>query len=189
MTKQKKIAAVSIFILTSLLSQSEATIYKTTDKNGEVTFSDIQSGSQKAEEVTVKPLNTINMAIPEEVVQEEEEKPETADIKYKNLVITEPANETTFRGVGAITVKAKATPVLQEKHKMKLLLDGNPVGKAQAGSLFVLENIHRGEHRITVQIVNASGKPLIEAISTIYVFRPVIQRNPGNEPRPIPNPQ
>ncbi|MDB2384341.1 DUF4124 domain-containing protein [Endozoicomonas sp.] len=117
----------TLLFLTVLLTSAvtQATVYKTVDKEGNASFSDTEPKTNQVREVILKPVNTIKMVVPKPVepTKKAPEKPVTPKIKYK-LVITQPVDSTTIRGTGSIKVNAQVTPALAKDHTLDLLFDG-----------------------------------------------------------------
>jgi len=164
-------ACASLLCASAALGQ----IYKTTDENGNVVFTDQPpSGSRAAEEVKLKQLNTTPAPTPlpaRETPAEEPAGPDyTVSIKF-------PTNETTIpMGPGNFSVVASTFPPLRAGEVLQLQINGTDRGPAQTGSNWELTNVFRGAHELTVQRKSAEGEVLTtsEAV-TVYVHRPSIK--------------
>ncbi len=190
MIKKLLLAVITTGFVLSLNSQAK--IYKTIDENGNAVFTDAPSAPEEGEEVTLKPLTPIQFDIPEEptITGQESETEEKDKPNYKELVIVEPENGSTFRGDGNIKVKVKHRPALYPNHMLALFINGQQAGTPQTGTVFKLKNVSRGEYTLQVKILDSSGKEWKAASSTVYVFRPIIRKEPKAipKPRPIPVP-
>lgn len=148
-------------------------IYKTTDKNGNVVFTDQPpTGDRPAEEVKLKPLNT-TPATAARPRQEPAEEPAAPDY---TVSINFPTDETTIpMGPGNFSVVATTFPPLREGEMLQLQIDGADRGAAQRASNWDLTNVFRGAHELTVQRKSPEGEVLAtsEAV-TVYVHRPSV---------------
>uniref|UniRef100_UPI00351B5D1F DUF4124 domain-containing protein n=1 Tax=Endozoicomonas sp. Mp262 TaxID=2919499 RepID=UPI00351B5D1F len=180
-----------ILLLSGLLLSSNARpiIYKSTDKEGNVTFSDTQTGRNKGEVVELKPFTPTKIVVPEPLPAT---KPDEKKPGYQQLTIAAPENHSTHRANGNITVEVEHDPEsLHPGHRLALFINGVKVQESKSSNRFKLTNLSRGEHYIEAKILNASDKLLKSAACTIYVFRPTIRNNPPakERPKPIPVPQ
>lgn len=168
-----------LFLALLLLPQlGAAQIYKTTDAQGNVSYSDQPPASGQAEQVQLRETNT---APPPEVQDSpaestaEDSATQPAAISYE-IEITAPANETTIpMGPGNFDVQAKVSPAPQLGAMLQLYLDGGPYGAPQQGTSWSLSNVFRGAHDLTVAVVNRVGERLAESEPVrVYVLRPSI---------------
>lgn len=173
---------------TSAQAQSSSPIYRTTDAQGNVVFTDTPpDGDRKAEPVIIPPTNTAQpVEVPERQGAPEAEAAQDAPA----VVITAPADQTTIpMGPGDFSVSASVDPGLESGQRLQLYVDGAPSGGPQTDSYWNLTNVFRGEHQLTVAVLNADGETLTssEAI-TVYVLRPSIN-SPTRKPVPTPRPR
>ena len=166
-------------LLSLLLISLAATaqIYKTTDEEGNVVFTDSPPQGVEREEVELPRTNTAPPP-PERAAppsKEEEEEEDAADVEY-GVVITVPENETTIpMGPGNFTVSAVVRPSLGADHRLQLLMDAVPWGDPQAATSWALTNVFRGAHDIAVAVVDSDGKSLaISEPVRVYVMRPSV---------------
>ena len=128
-------------------------------------YGDTHDMNKPSETVSQAPLFEKN-SIPSENVSPKNEKP----IKKEIIVSIEtPSNDQTLRSSrGLITVQANLSRKLTIGERAQLMLDNQPFGAPKATTSWELSNIDRGEHTITVHIVE-SGK-VIASSSTITVY-------------------
>lgn len=178
----------------SLGTAAQQTIYRTTDAQGNVVFTDTPpTNGAQAERVEIRPTNTVrpvevpSPAAPADTSQEE--------VVSYSVTITDPANETSFpMGPGNFSVSASVTPPISEVENLQLFIDGTARDEPQRESSWDLTNVFRGRHDLTVGVIDASGKTI--ALSdpvTVFVHRPSTnfknrQPPPPAKPRP-PKPQ
>lgn len=169
---------VSIFalLMTALLAtQATAQIYKSTDADGNVVFTDKPpADSSSTEQVDLQQTNTAPP--PPAIAPLTTNKPRPADPEPApiEVSITSPANETTIpMGGGIFDVSAAAVPGIGPGQMLQLMLDGVPQGPPQTGTLWRLEHVFRGAHDLTVQLIDSDNKLIASSEPVrVYVLRP-----------------
>lgn len=159
-------------LLTCVPATSWADVYKQVDKDGNITYTDVPT---KAKETPIKvdPMTTFKApASKTSTTQSKTEKKSTTT--YRSLVIQQPANDEVIRANnGAVSVTLQSQPGLDVAagHKFAISLDGNILQSGQSGSLTINE-VARGVHSISAQIVDANDKVLMSATPvSIQVLR------------------
>lgn len=169
--------------LTLLPALAPAAVYKWTDANGTVHFTD--TPREGAEEVHVAPPQTYTPAPLPPITPRPEAPP--LPIDYTRFELTAPAEETTLRdNTGDITVTFAMDPALKvgRGHKLVVLLDGQAQPPVKANTV-ILKNVDRGSHSIQGQIVDSRGEVLMASQSiTVHLFRQSIMA--PNRARPAP---
>ena len=152
-------------------------VYKVTDADGNVTFTDTPplSGEGTIEEHSVHAPNTskptVSTKMPSESVALEE------PTLYDTGIVTPATNATIPMGPGNFAVQAAFSPRLAPGEALQLLLDDEPVGALQRSANWQLTNVYRGEHRLRVVRVDESGSHLDASVaSTVFVMRPIVNR-------------
>ena len=147
-----------------------AEIFKTVDEHGNVVFSDIPPPpSQTSEPVTINPVNTFNMPVPEVTAPPAEADVPEEVAQYDRLTILAPANEETVReNAGNVTVAIALTPPLRAGDQLVLYMDGNRSPVRAQGTSFRLENVNRGTHTIGVRVLDDAGRIAAEAETSIF---------------------
>ena len=152
-------------------------VYKATDADGNVTFTDTPplSGEGTIEEHSV---HAPNSAIPLAT-----KKTSAASVKLEqpplyDTRIVAPADNTTIpMGPGNFAVQAAFSPHLAPDEALQLLLDDEPLGAPQRTASWQLTNVYRGEHRLQVVRLDESGAQLdASTTSTVFVMRPIVNR-------------
>ena len=167
----------ALFFLTLLASSiASAQVYRTTDSNGNVIFTD-KPPPGGAEEVKLNPTNTTPgtemRAAPEPVAEDDEEESDE-EIEY-SIRISAPADGSTIpMGIGSFRVIAAVSPSLEEGETLQLIMNGSNHGEPQTQNSWALENARRGEHSIVVARYNSDGDVLATSEeSRILVLRPI----------------
>ena len=152
-------------------------VYKVTDADGNVTFTDTPplSSDDTIEEHSVHAPNsakpTATPRAPDESVEVEE------PIRYDTRIVTPADHATLPMGPGNFSVQAALTPRLASDETLQLLLDGEPVGAPQRIANWQLTNVYRGEHQLQVVRLDERGVQLdASPASTVYVMRPIVNR-------------
>lgn len=166
--------AFVVTLAANIIAQAE--VYKSTDANGNVTYTDQPDKSTKP--VDVRSPNSIPAVKTPEREKSQVDSSSTAEEKvtYRSLRIIEPANDSSVpHGPGDFIVRANSKPKLAKNHALQLFMDGEAYGEANSSGSFALTNIDRGTHKLKVSVVNAAGKPLKNSKSIkVHVFRPSI---------------
>lgn len=96
-------------------------------------------------------------------------KPQSTKPELLTLSLNAPQHEETIRSTrGIIPISAQVNRKLGIGEQLQLMLDGKRYGAPQTQSTWVLKNIDRGTHTISIQAVR-SGK-LIASTSSITVY-------------------
>ena len=146
----------------------EETVYKTVDAEGNAVFSDAPSAG--AEEIKVKEAQTIN---PPKARSFKLSPPEDNSKKfnYTKLVIINPENESTIHGgEGNVNITVTLEPELTEMDVMVLYLDGKEMLSGKAPQ-FLLTNVDRGTHSISVAVKNKLDKELKRSAKVTFHVR------------------
>jgi len=78
---------------------------------------------------------------------------------YEVLRILIPEPDATIRSnTGEVIVSATNEPALQPGHRYRLLLDGQPTADPGLSPVFALNNIDRGSHTLSVEILDDQGR-------------------------------
>lgn len=152
-------------------------VYKVTDTDGNVTFTDTPplSSDSIVEEHSVQAPNsakpTATTRTPTASVEVE------VPTRYDTRIVTPAENATIPMGPGNFAVQAALSPRLASSETLQLLLDGEPVGAPQRTANWQLTNVYRGEHRLQVVRLDESGAPVdTSAATTVFVMRPIVNR-------------
>jgi len=166
MIKISKLNAIAALVALTL--PVAAQVFKETDPEGKVIFTD--KPSPQAKQVDVPDTNTTK-AIP--VPSKTPVQSQTEEAIYQRLVITEPKDGGIIpNGPGHFSVQVKLTPNLQEGHQIRLLLNDENYQQGQ-NSQFELRSIPRGRHQLKAQIVDEENTVLISSQPTsVQVYRP-----------------
>ncbi|WP_095500161.1 DUF4124 domain-containing protein [Paraferrimonas haliotis] len=151
---------------------SSATVYRWVDENGKVHYSDEPKEGTNAEQVQLKPNSSIQLSPPPSAADTATTETPAQPVEYK-IAIVSPENQATIReNNGNFSVQVEVEPKLDSSLKMALSLNGNTYSVPQRTNLFRLVNIDRGEHKLSVRIIDQNGKVLASSQeTTVYLHR------------------
>lgn len=159
-----------------LSSTTVAQIYRTTDAQGNVVFTDTPPPGGAAEQVQLQHTNTAEPTPPTEPKAAEPEMTVEQAPPERAVKIVSPAHEETIpMGGGNFSVTARVEPPLAKGQAMRLLLDGTPTGKLQPSGFWDLTSVDRGAHDLTVEVIDSDGTITARSQSVrVYVMRPSV---------------
>lgn len=176
-------ALVVLWTLTLFVGPSFAQIYKVTDDEKGVVFTDRpeslgSSGKSQVEELEIPDTNTVAPVAPRPAAPSKPVVRDRVEAERPSVKITSPATETTIAmGPGNFAVSAQASPPLSRGEKLLLTVDGQPVGAAQTSASWFIEGALRGPHDLVVLRTAAGGQTLATSEPVrVYVLRPSILR-------------
>ena len=172
--------------LVPLLASAE--IYKSTDADGNVVFSDIPNPGAK--KITLPPPTTYTPA-PLPTSGTTASKPVAAE--YTGLRIIKPsAGETIRDNTGAVSIEIEVIPSLnvQAGHKLVVELDGKNLSSNENATQISVSNMERGAHTVKALIMNAAGQVQTSSESTTFYMKreSALQRQKNVVPTPTPKP-
>ncbi|RYZ91771.1 MAG: DUF4124 domain-containing protein [Moraxellaceae bacterium] len=159
-------------------------IYKTVDKEGRVTYSDVPPPNAAAKPIELKSLNTTPppVMMPSPIPTTVNTNPQASG-PYQ-LKLTAPENGTTLLpNERSVTISVSLNSVLQGSDVLAYKLDGNILAKTTESS-FTLNEPPRGEHSISVDVINSEGKSIAQSdATTVIVMRPLVKQTPPPVPK------
>ena len=160
---------VTVLLWLFMANTVYAEIYKSKDAEGNVVFSDVQV--KGAEKVIVPPVITYQSKLPVNGVVKPIEQT-SAHKPYQSLKVLAPKqDQTIWDNLGELAVQHAITPRLQEGDTVQLFLDG----ELQEG--LIIKGMHRGEHKIRLQVVDSNGYAHITSEDIVFYVRHHIKRN------------
>ncbi|MFN2349471.1 MAG: DUF4124 domain-containing protein [Thioalkalivibrio sp.] len=147
---------------------ASADIYRWTDAEGNTVFGDNPPEGVDARPVHVQPPTTVPALRDARGILErgqENSESESASQRYERLRIASPGDDEAVRANnGNFTVSVEIVPALRSErgHRLRLILDGSTHSTSESPR-FALENIDRGTHRISVQVLDNSDSVLQES--------------------------
>ncbi|MBY5923293.1 DUF4124 domain-containing protein [Ferrimonas balearica] len=168
-----------------LAPQGMAKIYKWTDSQGQVHYSDKPRDGAEVVEVDTSKASTIILAKPSGTTPP----PQVVEQPSYRIRLTEPAQGATVRdNNGQLNLNIALEPDLKADHRIELLLDGKVIRTVGSGGSFALDNLDRGEHLLQARVIDENGKVLASSGKrTVYLHRHSQLLSP--KPRPEPRTQ
>ena len=168
-----------------------ATVYKWTDEDGVVHYSDQPHAN--AEKLSVKSAQTFKEAgmsygggYDAAPANPSSTRPAaTADHTYQGCAVVQPADDQNFANLDALNIVVQTDPVIKPGDRIFVSLDGQPINNgAPTGGQFTLTPVDRGTHTLQAQVRSPDGTIVCQTPSiTFHVHQPSIQ-NPVNPVRP-----
>lgn len=174
----------SLLLITALaiaIGVSAQQIYRTVDENGKVVFTDAPPAkASSTEAVDIRHINTTPGLKTEQrnkAASSAPQAPSKAALVEQEVRITQPKQEETIpNGPGNFSVAVKVKPKLRSNQSLQLFIDGVPYNQPQRAATWSLTNIFRGQHELTVGIVESDGEAnVMSPPVTVYVQRPRIR--------------
>lgn len=133
-----------------------ADIYRYVDEEGNVIYSD--QPHPDAEKIPTPEIQTYSAPEFSEPPPPPAPEPESKRIVYLTFGIVSPADDQAIRSNnGNIDVEVLLEPSLDKSHQLRLTLDGRPWGEPGTATTFGLENVDRGTHTVTAEIIDEDG--------------------------------
>ena len=150
-----------LYILLLIALPAVAQIYKYTDANGNMVYSDHSPDGVHAQPVELPPLNRVEPQAPSAPPAPETDNREPARNAYDILELAGlPTEEALRANNGTFTVNVLIKPRLRPPHQLRLVLDDEPYGQPSNVPILQLVNVDRGEHRLAVQVID--GQTVIQ---------------------------
>lgn len=162
------------FILTSTNLTAQE-VYKWIDADGNVHFSD--QPSEGADKVDIKPISTLPaIRLPPD--SEPPSSPGNQDnTAPTTLTIESPANGSAFHSTeGKVNIAISVKPELPSNSMLLIKIDGKEVSRGQDTQTTASE-LDRGEHNLTAEVIDSSGKALSSTSSRFTIHKPTVKRS------------
>lgn len=145
-----------------------AEVYKSVDEDGKVIYTDNPRGQQAIEKVELPSINSQ----PAIHVPPIENTQKAAATRY-SIAIAAPASGAQIpTGQANVQVLANIQPFFDASHRIRFTHNGKSAGKPSKSPTLLLSNIHRGEHKVSAQLINKDGKVIARSKAvTFYVQR------------------
>ncbi|MBD3898383.1 DUF4124 domain-containing protein [Halomonas sp. ML-15] len=196
MTVSPKSSACWVLLISLLcagLNAQATSIYRTTDAQGNVVFTD--NPERGGEQVELNPLTVVpsGQRAPAPQSAPEATAPSSSPseslsspfMPYSTFRIASPRNEETLQTgeAGNLQVELGIEPALREDHRVRLLVDGAVSQSAMHSDVFMIGNLERGERVLQAELLDASGEVRHRSAPvTLYVQRASVNlpQNPNN---------
>ena len=176
---------LTLYCIVLSVSVAAETVYKKTNPDGSVEFTD--QASQDSEEVKVREPTTYTAPrLPRLNLPSKKLSP---GLNY-SLVITKPVNNTIIHNKIDIVVSVTLQPALNRRynHKIRYQLAGQSIVSENDSVTF--KNVNRGTHRIEASIINAEGEVVSPVASTVFHLKRFFKKPPPPKVKPkVPSPK
>jgi hypothetical protein len=174
---------VLVLLISCLLPLHAAKVYRWTDNNGNVVFSD--KPREGAETIEVREPHTYKSVPTKQITPTE--KPGKKAFSYTSFKIAKPGEkETLWHSGGNVSVMFQVEPALKidKGHKIVFSLDGGATKKTTSLN-YLFTTIDRGTHTIQAQIKDSNNKPVSSTESvTFFLKRHSVLLGPGKKKTP-----
>lgn len=158
---------ICIFISVSITAE---TVYKKTNPDGSVTFTDQQSTDSEEVEIR-KPTSFAPLRLPALNLPTKKLKP---NYNYV-VVINSPANDTTILNKQDVEVSVSVSPDIgRYGHQIRYQLAGQSIVSQSSSETF--KNVSRGTYNLTVSVVDANGNVVSPVASRTFHMKRFFKR-------------
>ncbi|MDM4771803.1 DUF4124 domain-containing protein [Solimonas sp. SE-A11] len=175
-----------------------AQVYKYTDEKGVVHYTD-KAPAKGAKPANLPPLHTYAPVSAPEGSEAGGSTPAGAKPKAKaesaavagdfELRIVSPVQNQTARDAsGTLAVSVEVSPGIPDGYRLVYYVDGSPNGEPTVSTSTTLSGVERGEHNLTVGLLDPEGKEVAQSAPvTVYLRQPTVKNPVGTRPpRPAP---
>ena len=171
------ISLIGVFLSVSVIAE---TVYKKTNPDGSVEFTDQQSTD--SEEVKIRKPTTYQA--PRLPALNLPSKKLSPTFNY-TLSITQPANDATIVGKMDVSVSVSVQPNINTYgHQIRYELAGQSITSRNTSETF--KNINRGTHNLTVSIVDRNGEIVSPVASRTFHMKRFFKKPVVVKPKPKP---
>ena len=147
----------SVLLLCFALTAGAAEIWRWTDANGVVHYSDNPvPGAVKMSISAPRPSGTGPLPEPSPEVAPRE--PRQQPFAYTRCEVAAPARDETFHSVQAVSIVLDVEPALRSEHRIEVQVNGMRLTDWPANATqYTIPEVFRGSHTLQVRIVDAGG--------------------------------
>jgi len=158
-----KLLILTICIGFSFQVEAQSKIYKYTDEDGKVHYTDkkpfADSQEEKLKSIVIIPATKLDPTA--STRKREEHKEVQAAKKFENFVINTPTAGSTLSNTGGnVLATVNLSEELPSNYRIKFYIDGLPHGSVESHSQLIA-GIFRGEHSIYAEMIDASTRRVI----------------------------
>lgn len=190
MTHKTFILILIAFSLAIMSGPLAAQVYKTVDKDGNVTYTD-QPPADGSKPIKLAPISVIEAPTYEKAPESARKGAEGEEIPLRDLrrlyrdfaIISPQSEESVWHPDGPIAVAWSAGNPLQKGMQVTVYLNGNKQATTTE-QIIPVDGLDRGEHTVTAELKDAKNRRIATAEPvTFFIQRPNIYTN---RPRPTP---
>ncbi len=162
-----------------------ATVYKWTDEDGVVHYSD--QPHPNAEKVHVQAVQTYKSG-PYDAGGGAQPAPSgaaTAPAAYAGCAIAQPADNQNYPNADSLSIVVRTDPSLHPGDQIFLMLDGAPLNNAQpVGTQFTLSPVERGTHTLQAVVRAGTGALMCQTPAVTFSVSQPSTQNPVSPVKP-----
>ena len=167
--------SAAITMSLTLLSLASAAVYKVTDDQGNITYTDTAPAEAAADRVQLPPVNKIPTLTSAAATP-----PESADTEltpafsgYSFAALVSPPNDSLVHfDQSQVLAQLALTPELGVDHRVQFYVDSSTYGPPVATSSLAITGLERGTHHISARVLSSQGAVLVIARPvTVHVQR------------------
>jgi hypothetical protein len=178
----------------SQAQEAKKELWKWTDSNGVVHYSDVPGPGAVKVDLTViegQPRPTVAAPAAGTASSTPAKPSAAATVSYASLEIWQPADQTSyFEADTSVNVRLRSDPALAADDSLLLYLDGKLIEGPRNALEYTLSGVERGAHSLTAQILDNTGKEKIRSKSVVFYIKQVTTVAPravGPNVKPPPN--
>jgi hypothetical protein len=161
---------ILLFLLIAISLGYAASVYTTTDSNGNIIYSDTPLENAKRIPDATSTISTqTSTTKPQEKSAKPETPNETPSVPYSAFAITSPTDQQTFQNQRQIPIVLKIDPPLQKGDRIQLYVDGAAYGAALESTQLQVEQLNRGSHTLSASLID-SKRNLLKETPSITIF-------------------
>lgn len=171
------VLAACLLAFASHAQETTKELWKWTDANGVVHYSDVPGpGATKVDlTVTEAPSRAAVTPAPASAKAAPAKPTAPATVNYTSLEIWQPESGASFfEADTTVSVRIRSEPAVSPDDRLLLFLDGKLVeGAADNAIDYSLSNLERGAHSVTAQIIDVNGKEKIRSQPVVFHMKQV----------------
>lgn len=170
------------------LALGSADVYRWVDADGVTHFSDQPHAGAERITITVsKPARGANDSVGVSRSGTNTSQQPATTVGYQSLVVTKPTQDQVLWNIeGQLDVAATLQPALRPGHALVFTLDGRTQKAEPGASTSRFTEVYRGEHSLTVDVVDSAGKALMSSATIRFNVRQTSIANPVRSPTSLP---
>ncbi|MDF3934576.1 DUF4124 domain-containing protein [Pseudomonas citronellolis] len=161
---------------------ASAEVYTYIDKDGNRVYTD-QPRRSNAQRLNLAPANGMPTTPPLYAPAAPVEPPQPPQYQVLRILVPEP-DAIVRANNGDLIVTVSSDPNLLPGHNYRLFVDGVPAGAPSRSPVFPLQNLDRGTHQLSVEIVDQRGQTLEQTPNQPFHMRRVsfAEADPAEQP-------
>ena len=146
-------------------------IYKYTDADGSIHYTDVKpdTSSQEVKTDKIIVVESTKTQSRKNWKQLSKDK-ETTEFNYDSLAISKPEPDENIWGTGGnVTVSVNLEKKIPRKYRLKFFLDGKPHGRVKSNTQLIAD-VERGEHTVYAQLINAHSRKVLKTTNKVRFY-------------------